>query len=234
MKYILSVCCLAAALYTNSQQVFHDPDAQIRNVGAFTSVDVSSSIELELSQGKEDVVAVSTLGKGNIDALKTEVRNGVLRIWFDQKKWFNNNTHARAYVSAKSLSGVTGSGATVIRINGGLNSSSLSLRLSGASDFKGEVKAGSLMINISGASDMNLTGAATDLKVQASGASHLKGFDFVADNCLIDASGASDVKLTANKVINAEASGASNVYYRGSGQEGKIRSSGASSISRKG
>jgi len=206
----------------------------VRKVGSFTSVEVSSAIELELSQGTEDAVAVSTMGKGTPDAIKTEVRNGVLRISFDQKGWFNNSRRGRAYVSAKSLSGITGSGASVIRVNGGLSSSSFSLRLSGASDFKGEIKAGSLMINISGASDVNLTGTATDLKVEANGASHLKGYDFAADNCLISASGASDVKLTANKVINAEASGASNIYYKGGGQEGKIRSSGASSVARKG
>ena len=106
--------------------------------------------------------------------------------------------------------------------------------MSGASDFKGEVKADAVEIDLSGASDMNVRGSANNLKVEASGASNLKGYDFTADNCLISASGASNVKLTANKVINAEASGASNVYYKGSGQEGKIKSSGASSITKKG
>lgn len=234
MKYLLSAVCIASALSVNSQQVFHDPNAEVRNVGDFTSVEVSNAIELHLSQGSELAVAVSA-PKDDVDGIKTEVKNGVLKIWYDQKKWYRNN-HGRmkAYVSAKTLNGIRASGASEVDVEGDINSSSLSIRMSGASDFKGEVKASSLDIELSGASDMYLKGTATDLKVEASGASNMKGYDFTADNCLISASGASNVKFTGNKVINAEASGASNVYYKGNGQEGKIRSSGASSVSKRG
>ena len=234
MKYILSAFIMVMSISANCQQVFHDADAEVRKVGSFTSVEVSSAIELQLSQGSEDAVAVSAEGKENAGAIKTEVKNGVLKIWQEQTNWFGKNKRMRAYVSAKSLNGISANGASQVSVNGELNCSSLFIRMSGASDFKGDVKAVSLLIELSGASDINLTGRTTDLKVRASGASHFKGYDLMADNCSIDASGASDVKLTANKSISAEASGASDVYYKGAGKEGKIRSSGASSISKRG
>ena len=222
------------AVISGNCQVFHDKDAQVRQVGNFSTIEVSSAIELQLSQGPEDAVAVSGEGKENTDAIKTEVKDGHLKIWYEQKNWLKNRGKTRVYVSAKALKGLGASGASEININGVLSSDVLTIKMSGASDFKGEVKAGSLQIQLSGASDANLLGSAANLKVEASGASHLKGYDFLADNCLIEASGASDVQLTANKVINVEASGASNVFYKGGGQEGKIKSSGASSVSRKG
>jgi hypothetical protein len=233
MKYILSAFCIAATLSATCQQVFHDANAQVRKLGSFSIIEVSSAIELQLSQGDEDAVAVSS-GKENADAIKTEVKNGRLKIWYDQKNWLRINSRARVYVSARSLAGIVADGASEVVINGELSSNVFSIKMSGASDLVGKIKTESLQIELSGASDANLKGSATNLKVDASGASHLKGYDLIADNCLVDASGASDIKLTVSKVINVEASGASNVYYKGTGQEGKIKSTGASSVSRKG
>ncbi len=78
------------------------------------------------------------------------------------------------------------------------------LILSGASDFRGTVHVNSLKVDLSGASDVNIRGSATNLNVDASGASHFNGFDFATDNCLAEGSGASDIKIKVNKVINAE------------------------------
>jgi len=233
MKYILPVIFIAATLTVSCQQVFYDKDAQVRKTGDFHSIEVSSAIELQLSPGNENAVAVSG-SKENIAAIRTEVKNGVLKIWYEQKNWFGNKGHARVYVSAKALDEIGASGASEVKINGVLNCNSLSIRMSGASDLKGQIKAASLQIKLSGASDAYLNGSAADLKVEASGASNLKGYEFVADNCEVHASGASDVELTANKAISAEASGASNVYYKGTGKEGEIRSSGASAVSKRG
>ena len=76
-------------------------------------------------------------------------------------------------------------------------------------------------------------GSAGDVNIEASGASHFKGYDLAAENCRIDASGASDIKITVNKVLNAEASGATTIDYRGTGMIGDIRTSGASNIRKK-
>ncbi len=53
------------------------------------------------------------------------------------------------------------------------------------------------------------------------------------DYCNAKASGASDIKITVNKELSAEASGASDVKYKGAGLIRDIKTSGASSISRR-
>jgi hypothetical protein len=70
--------------------------------------------------------------------------------------------------------------------------------------------------------------------VDANGASDFKGFDLQADNCDVEASGASDIKVTVNKELNARASGASGVHYKGDGVIRDLRTSGASNVSRRG
>jgi hypothetical protein len=226
---------MGSAISIQAQKpVFHDKDAEIRNVGDFQSIEVSNAIDLQLSQGDENSVAVSAPGDENRAGIKTEVKNGVLHIWYDQKNWLKGNGRKiRAYVSFKSLKRLSASGACDITVNGEIKSDELVIRLSGASDFKGTVNANSLKMDLSGASDIEIKGVASNLSIDASGASRFKGFDLVADNCTVDASGATDIKITVNKVLNAEASGATTINYKGTGMIGEIKTSGASHISKR-
>ncbi|OYW17168.1 MAG: hypothetical protein B7Z54_08720, partial [Sphingobacteriales bacterium 12-47-4] len=82
-------------------------------------------------------------------------------------------------------------------------------------------------------SDIQIKGKATDLKINCSGASEFKSIDFQTDYCDIEASGASSIQLTVNKEISARVSGASDIKYKGEGTVRNIKTSGASSISRK-
>lgn len=228
---ILSFLMICAVTAAHSQAVFHDKDAQIRKVEDFEGVEVSSAIELQLSQGDENSVAVSAPANMDPANIKTEVRRGILHIWYDNKKWFKGgNGRIRAWVSAKNFKVVGGSGASEVMVNGELKGDELAIKLSGASDFRGAVRVKDLNIDLSGASDVVIKGAAANVSIDASGASKFKGFDLATDNCRVDASGATDIKITVNKVLNAEASGATNIDYMGTGMIGEIRSSGASNI----
>ena len=55
---------------------------------------------------------------------------------------------------------------------------------------------------------------------------------FAADIRDVTATGASDVKITVNKELTADASGASAVKYKGDAKELDVRKSGAGSVSR--
>jgi hypothetical protein len=121
-------------------------------------------------------------------------------------------------------------------IAGALKLNELSIQLSGASDLRGDLKAkleiNKLGIDISGASDMIVAGKVGSLYIEASGASKFKGFDLTADMCDVRASGASDIKITVNKELTANVSGATDLKYKGEGVVKEIRSSGSSTISK--
>jgi hypothetical protein len=106
--------------------------------------------------------------------------------------------------------------------------------MSGASDLKGAFDLKTLDLHLSGASDATITGKVTNLKVDANGASDLKGYDLETENCNAEASGASDIKITVTKELSARASGASGVYFKGSGVIRDIKTSGASNVSKRG
>jgi hypothetical protein len=79
---------------------------------------------------------------------------------------------------------------------------------------------------------MTLGGSTVDLRLDASGACKFRGFDLTTDYCNAKASGASDIRITVNKELSVNASGASDIDYKGTGLIRDVRTSGASKISK--
>mgnify|MGYP000984081485 CR=1 FL=1 len=232
--FLLTVLCFSTIAFTQKQFVV-DPNAEIRTVnGSYNKIIVSGGIDLYLSQSDKEELAVSASEEKYIAGIKTKVEDNTLRIYYEGDKiWNNRNKNMRAYVSFIELQKLEASGASDILVAGEIKVPSLQLKLSGASDFKGSVTVSTLTMDLSGASDVNINGTASVVNIESSGASDIKGYDLVTDVCTAKASGASDVNITVNKELNAHASGASEIYYKGSGVIKEIESSGASSIKKK-
>ncbi len=71
------------------------------------------------------------------------------------------------------------------------------------------------------------------LKIDASGASDFKGYDLVTDYCDAEATGASSIQITVNKELSVRAGGASDVHYKGEAVIRYLKTSGASSVSKR-
>lgn len=232
--FFLSMVILLGSGYAQTKEI-NDPNAEVRAVKGFHAIKVSHAIDLYLSQSDDEVVAVSASKDEYRNRIKTAVENGVLKIWYDnESKWTRGDKKLKAYISFRTLDKLNASGACDVYVTGTIKANDLGINMSGASDFKGAIQANSLTVDLSGASDMTLTGGtATNLKLEVSGASDFKGYDFQTDNCSAKASGASDIKVTVNKELSAQASGASGVHYRGNGVIRDIKTNGASSINKK-
>ncbi|MDR3714045.1 MAG: DUF2807 domain-containing protein [Puia sp.] len=233
----LAVLLLSAGMLSAQKTVINDPNAVTRSVKGFHAIEVSNAINLYLSQGGEEVVAVSAEDTAARDRIRTVVVDGVLRISFDNEGWrsWKGKGKLRAYISFVTLDKLGASGASDIFVDGVISGSKLDLSLSGASDFKGAVHLDELQISQSGASDILITGSVASVTtIKASGASDVKGYDLTTESCSVNLSGASAVKITVNKELTAHASGASSVSYKGNGVISGSHTSGASSVSKKG
>ncbi len=237
-KIAIALFVLAAATTTHAQNdVVVDPNAAIRTVNAsFSAIRVSNAIDIYLSQSDNEAVAVSASEEKFREGIKTVVENGTLRIYYDGDKSLfkiSKNRKLKVYVSFKNLEKIEASGACDVWVVGAITVPSLNLVMSGASGFKGKVSLGSLNMNLSGASDARIDGTSTTVNIESSGASDVKAYDLITEICTAKASGASDISITVNKELNAHASGASDIYFKGSGLIKDMHASGSSNISRK-
>jgi hypothetical protein len=219
-------------------QTINDANAEPRNLSGFHVIKISNAFTVYISQGNEDAVAISASKAEYREKIITKVENGVLIIRFDDDKkfwkgWNGDKTKLKAYISIKKIDRLDVSGACDVFFEEGISSEDLIVRLSGASDLKGKIDAKKLSFDISGASDATISGNAAELSVEASGASDFKGFDMTTNYCTAEASGASSVNITVNKELNAKASGASSVRFKGEGLIRDIKTSGASNVTRK-
>ncbi len=213
------------------KQVVVDPNAQVRVIqGSFRALSVSSGIEVFLNQADEYGLAVSSSREKNIDQIMTEIVNGELKIYLKDKSLRIGNQKYRAYVAAPGIDKIRVSSASDVVIAGVWKADSLKINVSSASDLVGELDVKYLRVNVSGASDVILSGKADAVKMDASGASDIKAFNLSAGTGHLDANGASDIQVTVTGELNAEASGASYIKYRGSANVVQSNVSGSSTI----
>lgn len=219
---------------TFGQLTIKDANAQVREAKNFHGISISNAFDVVIVQGNEEAVAVSASEDKYRDKIIVEVKDGILYVGLEKGlKWNMGNRKFKAYISFKKIDKLSVSGACDVDVQGTIKSENLSVHLSGASNLTAKVDVGKLRMDLSGASDSKFTGKAMQLDIEASGASKFKGFDLISDYCDASASGASDIKITVNKELNVKASGASDIDYKGSGLIRDLRTSGASSVSRK-
>ncbi len=228
---------LSVALAMSQEKVVvNDKYAQQRSVGGFSEISVSGGIDLYLSPDDKEVVVVSASEPKYRDRIVTRVNGNRLEIYFDNKgmtRW-PDRMNLKAYVSFRALQKLKASGASDVYVNGVIKSPSLEIYMSGASDFNGAILVDELKIDQSGSSDSRISGKAERVTIDVSGASDVKAYELTVNYCNVEASGASDIQITVNKELSARASGSSDVQYRGEGLIRDIKTSGASSVSRKG
>jgi hypothetical protein len=229
-KLLFSLLVTGLITTASAQKTINDANAEKRNVSGFHAIEVGGGIDLYLSQG-EEAVAVSASKNEYRAKIKTEVKDGVLKIWYE---WNSNlrfdwsNHKLKAYVSFKDIDRLEGSGGSDISIDGSIKVAKLAMEVSGGSDFDGKIETDELKIHASGGSDVNISGKASRLTIDASGGSDFKGYDLVSDICNVEASGGSDIHVTVNKELSANASGGSDVYYKGTGLIRDLKTSGSS------
>ena len=236
IQVMLMTILVSAVLF--AQKTINDPNAEPRNLSGFHAIKISNAFNVYISQGNEDAVAVSASKAEYKAKIITKVENGILIIRFDDDKkfwkgWNGDKQRLTAYVSIKKIDRLDVSGACDVFFEDGISSEDLNVKLSGASDLKGKIDAKKLSFNVSGASDATISGNAAELSVDASGASDFKGYELVTNYCTAEASGASSVNITVNKELNAKASGASSVRFKGEGLIRDIKTSGSSNVTRK-
>ncbi len=233
---VFSFLFLGNILAQEEKIIVNDKNAQARNVSGFKEISVAGGIDLYLSPDDKETVVVSASDEKYRDHIVTRVVDGRLEIYFDERKGWRwpSNMRLKAYVSFRSLKRLLASGSSDVFVNGIIKSDQLRVDLSGASDFKGAIDVNELVMEQSGSSDSRISGRADRLKIGVSGASDMKAYDLQVNYCDANASGASDIQITVNKELSAKASGASDIEYRGSGLTKEIKTSGSSSVSRKG
>ena len=217
---VLFTLLLCASVLFAQNTTIHDANAQVRNVGNFHAVEVSNGIRLILKQGSTDAVAVSASSSDLISKIKTEVSNGRLKIYFDHsflKNWNSKGKELKAYVTIRNIDALEANSGADATTDGNINTTDMKISLSSGAGFDGQITASKLWIDQSSGSDMDIKGKVGYVEIKTSSGSDFNGYELISENCIADASSGSDIEITVNKALQAQASSGGGINYKGNG-----------------
>ena len=205
--------CFSFAL---GQEVVAGENAQKRNVGSFHGVKTSAGIQVILTKGAKEELAVTASDADLVDKIKTVVTNGVLRISRDSDNWRfwerKRNWKVVVYVSYTQLDELEAS--------------------SGGSIQAKAVNLDKLSADVSSGGSITLSGTAQSLSVDGSSGGIFRGYELAVTNCKADVSSGGGVQVTVTKEISAEASSGGYVRFKGEGLMRNINVSSGGSVKR--
>ena len=220
-KLFLSLITLiTVAAFAQENTVIADANAQKRTLNAgFTGITVTDGVDLYLTQGNEESIAVSASEQKYLDRFKTTVENGTLKIYFDNSgiNWaLNDKRKLKAYVSFKTLEKLHASGGANVKLEGIVDAGNLDLKFTSGAALEGNLKAKDLTVEQNSGSAINISGNADKINVEVSSGAVFKGFDLAVDYCDAKASSGGGVRITINKELSAKANSGGGVRYKGS------------------
>lgn len=199
------------------------------NLSNFDEIDVSSAVNVELTQGNFEVKL--RIDQNLFDKFDLSVSGSTLKIRRRNGN-IDPSVEPKVYVSMPVLKNIDVSGASSVEMtNQFQQTEKISFDVSGASNAKLNIRTQSCEGKATGASTVNIKGEVLNGDYRASGASSIQAFDCLTDKVNIDANGASTVKINAVSDISVDASGASTVKFKGKANISSQRVSGASSLS---
>ena len=219
-KVFLSLLLVAAAgIASWAQKTVNDPNAEKRTVSGFHGIDVGTGIELTLTHGNTEEVAVSASTVEFRDRIVTKVENGVLKIHYETKTGSinkkNETKSLKAYVSYKSLDKLHASTGAEVEITGVLQASSLDMKANTGAEISGKADIGTLTVDQSTGSRVTPTGKAEKLEADGSTGSRFTGEDMNTSNSEVRVSTGAKITVNADKELQVKASTGGIVRYKG-------------------
>jgi hypothetical protein len=184
-----------------------------RDLARFDGIELSGSAILHLTQGSPQSVRLEA--EDNIlDAISTEVSNGVLHI--GTKRCIRNTRPIKVYATAEKIESIAVSGSGSIIGTNTITSDDLRLEISGSGASDLDLRCRTLQMDISGSGRARLSGRVVEQSAQISGSGSILGYNLSTDRSDLTLSGSGTAQVNVSKELSVDISGSGMVYYIGS------------------
>lgn len=236
LRYILvGIVCFCIATITDGQikrTVYGNNHVvkKTREAGQFNGLRVSSGIDVYLQQNDNESIAVEA-DENLHEYIETEIRDGILHIYTEAN--IREAEMKRVYVTMKEVRSLKTSSAGDIIGETPIKTDKIELSASSAGNIKLEVYAKEIEADISSSGDITLSGEADNLDASLSSAGDLNAYGLEVREADISASSAGDADISVSERLQARASSAGDINYRGNPKYIDAHSSSAGGIHRK-
>ncbi len=215
MKYIsiIAIIILATSCH-NGKRGSGNIITETRNVSTFTSVNASTSIDVDVQQGAETSVIVEA-DDNLIKYIETTVVGNELKIRLKNISIWNQAT-IKVHVIAPKYEGFTASASAEITGKNTVTSTSkIKLKASSSANINVEVDAPSVDVDASSSADITVSGRTKEVMVDANSSALVELSKLQAETATAEASSSADVTIYASVKINAKANSSGDIKYTG-------------------
>jgi hypothetical protein len=198
ISFTVAMMTLTSA--TAQTKVIDAENAEKRTIGSFHAIETSAGIEVIITKGDKEELAVTVGDRNYMDEVRTVVENGTLKIsrkgdWDIWRRW--KNWRVKVYVSYTRLDEMKAT--------------------SGGSITGSDVKLDRLSARMNSGGTVNLTGSVESLEVDGNSGAQFRGYSLSVVNCKADVNSGAGVQVTVTKEISAKASSGGFIRFRGDG-----------------
>jgi hypothetical protein len=198
-----------------------------RQVGEFNSIEASNGLHVLITFGESQSLEVEA-DENLHDVIKTEVSSGTLRIF--SEKNIRSEKAKNIHISVKTLEEIEVSSAADVQCENPLETDHLTVSASSAGDVRIEVKAKEINADASSSGSIELKGEAKDIDIDVSSAGTIDADRLMSKSCRVSASSAGSASVWVTEQLEADASSAGNIRYKGEPANKRIDTSSAGSI----
>jgi len=206
-----------------------------RHLSGFSSVNVSGSFDVVITQGSTESVKVQA-PSDVISRIITEVEGGVLKIYTkNDNDWhWSDGGHKKImiYVSIKEVNGVALSGSGDVSFREGLRGNSFKLKLTGSGDVSGKLLVKNLDVTLAGSGDIKISGSADNSNISVAGSGDYTARDLTTNTASVRIAGSGDARINVSQKLDASIVGSGDVYYTGSVKSVSSSKIGSGDVSR--
>ncbi len=220
--YLLGLVILVAVCTSCKRKIVRgkgDVQTDSRVTQPFNAIDIDMPLQANIHVvSSTESPSLQIKAQGNLlKDIKTEVKNGVLRLYTDKFFHFSTDEDIIAEISVPRLRAVAISGAGEANINGIIVGETFDLDVTGAGDVDIEgINTNKFVAKVSGAGDVTVkSGTVNQVDIRITGMGDVKAYGLQAKSATAAVTGAGDIKITALETLNASITGAGDISYRG-------------------
>ncbi|MDQ6814901.1 MAG: DUF2807 domain-containing protein, partial [Bacteroidota bacterium] len=231
---VLLVTVTSVSAFARQDKIIGDGNLkkEIREVSGFTGVFVSGNASVDLSYGDSKTITVEA-DANILPYIETTVENGNLIVKTRSKVNISTKNKIVVHASLKQVARLRVSGSGNITGSGDFsNDSRTDIAVSGSGNINMGINSfNETKINISGSGNVTVKGKSTNnIDATISGSGSIDCAEVACNDVFAHVSGSGNIRVYANKSIDAKVSGSGNIYYKGAATNISLKSSGSGKI----
>jgi hypothetical protein len=196
----------------------------------FTKIKVSTGLDLYISQGSKNQITVEA-DENLQDIIRTEVKDGVLRIYSEKNIW--RAKARKVYVTVETLEALTATSGSDAYAKETLKVNDLKISATSGADIHISVSANTIETTATSGSNIEVSGASNNHISKATSGASIDAYQLRSKNVTVKVTSGANINVHASESIDAKATSGGDIDFKGSPKKVNKKTSSGGSVSAK-